>query len=87
MSTIQSGVLSASSLVMKQVASLMERNNRLTQPKLLLWQYMFWVFSYFWCKIWCHILARRWNFVPFLLSFRDLTRDRQTDNRCDDHFI
>jgi len=74
----------------KRAPSLMERNNRLTHSgncccgKILLGYS-----ATFRCKTWCHILAR-WpqfpikvtkNFWPILLSFRDMMRDRQTNNQ------
>ena len=55
----------------------------------------FGVFSYFRCKIWRHsvfllgdpdFLWRRRNFAPMSLSYRALTRDRQTDDRRDDRY-
>ena len=52
---------------------------------------MFRLFSYFQCKIWRHILTLQprllmgwWNLARISRSFRDLTRDRQTDDRRGD---
>jgi len=33
-----------------------------------------------------NFLQRQQNFAPISLSFRALTWDRQTDDRCDDHY-
>jgi len=74
----------------KQAASLLQRETIGSHTILRyfgVWG-TFGLFSYFWCKIWHHILARRptyptkvKNFAPISFSFRDLTRDRQTTER------